>query len=77
MPVGVGTLQAHFNLHEPFAYFISFRGDVHPERSLQFYCFKLKRNCTQSPSELQRLEEARISHQSNFLTWTVCSFAGW
>ena len=38
-----------------------------------FLLFKQKRNCTQSLSELLWSEEARISHQSNFLTWTVTS----
>ena len=73
-PVGVGILQGHFILSEPLRIFISFRGEVHPEWNLQLYFFKQKRNCTQSLSGLPRWEEARISHQSNFLVWTVCSY---
>ena len=33
-----------------------------------------ERSCTQSPSRLLRQEEARISHQSDFLALTVCTF---
>ena len=70
-PVGVGILQAFFNLHEAFAYFSFFQGRSPPRVEFTFLLFKQKRNCTQSLNELLWLEEARISHQSNLLTWTV------
>ena len=68
-PVGVGILQAHFNLHEPFACFLLLSGET--STRMEFYFTFMQQALLHAAKKWSG--RARVSHQPGFFFIAVSS----